>query len=280
MLVIKIKSGLGNQMFQYALYIALKEKGKKVILDTTDIYKKMKSMERNTIFDVFCLDHDYVINNKMYNFLKHYFFALLKKCVNNYKEVSFGNYDKNIWELNSAYINGHWQTEKYFALYREKVLEAFATKQSVNMNTELGKIIQNETNCTVAIHIRLGDYTLKDNAKLYGNICNSEYYRKAINHMRSVCDNPLFIVFSNDINQAKELIAGKDLIFADCRSEENGWIDMWMMSKCKHNIIANSTFSWWAAWLNTNENKIVIAPQKWINNMNTPDICPNNWVLL
>ena len=70
MLVIKIKSGLGNQMFQYALYIALKEKGKKVILDTTDIYKKMKSMERNTIFDVFCLDHDYVINNKMYNFLK------------------------------------------------------------------------------------------------------------------------------------------------------------------------------------------------------------------
>ena len=267
-------------MFQYALYIALKEKGKKVILDTTDIYKKMKSMERNTIFDVFCLDHDYVINNKMYNFLKHYFFALLKKCVNNYKEVSFGNYDKNIWELNSAYINGHWQTEKYFALYREKVLEAFATKQSVNMNTELGKIIQNETNCTVAIHIRLGDYTLKDNAKLYGNICNSEYYRKAINHMRSVCDNPLFIVFSNDINQAKELIADKDIIFANYRSEKDGWIDMWMMSKCKHNIIANSTFSWWAAWLNTNENKIVIAPQKWINNKNTPDICPNNWVLL
>ncbi len=280
MLVIRIKSGLGNQMFQYALYIALKEKGKKVILDTSNIYEKMKSMKRNTIFDVFSLDHDYVINNETYNYLKHYFFAVFKKCVNRYKEVSFGNYDKNIWELNNAYLDGFWQSEKYFALYREKIREAFATKQSVDMNTGLGKIIQSETNCTVSIHIRLGDYTLENNEKLYGNICNAEYYRKAINHIKGVCSNPLFIVFSNDIHNAKELITDKNVIFADSRTEKDGWIDMCMMSKCKHHIIANSTFSWWAAWLNTNKDKIVIAPQKWLNNTKTPDICPSSWVLL
>lgn len=280
MLAIKIKGGMGNQMFQYALYLALKEKGKNVVLDTSSIYKEMKSLGRGTIFDVFRLDHDYLVDNKMYIFLRHYFFAIFRRCVSIYDDISFGNYDKNIWKLNSAYIDGHWQSEKYFALYRKRILEAFTLKQSVDMNNELVKMVLNKANCAVSVHLRLGDYTQEENIKNFGNICTPMYYRKAIAYIKSQCDNPLFIVFSNDIPKAKEILANENVIFGDSKSEKNGWIDMWLMSQCKHNIIANSTFSWWAAWLNANENKIVVAPQKWINDLKTPDICPENWVLI
>ena len=284
MLVIKIKGGLGNQMFQYALYIALKERGKKAILDTSYIYKEMKGLGRSTIFDVFCLDHNYVVDNKIYNFLMRYFFSFFRNLTSFkkriYREPSFGIYDENVWKLDNTFLDGQWQSEKYFSLYRKRILEAFTLKQSVDLNNELVKLILNKANCTVSIHIRLGDYTSEGNQRNFGNICTAMYYRKAINHIRSLCNNPLFIVFSNDITKAKEIIANENVIFADSTSERNGWIDMWMMSKCRHNIIANSTFSWWAAWLNTNENKIVVAPQKWFNIRNTPDICPKDWTLI
>ena len=135
-------------------------------------------------------------------------------------------------------------------------------------NTQIFEKIE-KTN-TVSIHIRRGDY-LKD--KQRNNICNVEYYKLAIEKIKTYIEHPSFFVFSDDINWCKENFQNEEFNFIDWNTGNNSFIDMQLMSNCKHNIIANSSFSWWAAWLNINSNKIIIGPMYWFDNITSNMLC-------
>lgn len=132
----------------------------------------------------------------------------------------------------------------------------------------------------VAVHVRRGDYLSKENNNIFGNICTDAYYLQAIETMARMVENPLFIFFSNEIEWVRKNFPINDAIYV-CQSDFNAyedWYDLYLMSKCKHNIIANSSFSWWGAWLNNYKNRQVIAPQKWVNYDALTDICPEEWI--
>ena len=150
-----------------------------------------------------------------------------------------------------------------------------------------------EDDSSVAVHIRFGDYMNEVNNPKFGGFCTEAYYESAIDIISLSCgkENINLYVFSDDIPHAelffRNILAGKlsiavkKIVYVNvCNTEEDSWIDMYLMSICHHNIIANSTFSWWGAWLNGNESKVVIAPKKWINIFDYTDIYPERWITI
>ena len=124
-----------------------------------------------------------------------------------------------------------------------------------------------------------------ENYKIYGNIATPKYYKESIKLIEEKIENPTFFVFSNDMEWVKENIQINSRVFyVDINSGDDSYKDMQLMSKCKHNIIANSSFSWWGAWLNENKNKIVVAPKKWVNRDDVDsdkiELFCKNWTLL
>lgn len=170
---------------------------------------------------------------------------------------------------------GYYQSEKYFKEITNIIRKDFTFPKPVDIiNQKLINQIDNTE--SVSIHIRRGDYLNIPNTQ---NICSISYYKKAINLILKNISNPQFYIFSNDINWCKQHLQIDKAIFISNNTGKNSFIDMQLMSCCKHNIIANSTFSWWGAWLNNNPNKIIISPNKWMNDTNgTGDIIPNDWI--
>jgi hypothetical protein len=165
-------------------------------------------------------------------------------------------------------IDGYFQSEKYFVDYRDFILDFFSPTLEIQkyIDSKYGDIIKDST----SIHIRRGDYL---NYPDIHPVCDMDYYKKAIQHFS---DKESFVVFSDDIDWCKKNFSNK-FYFVE---GEKDYIDLYIMSQCKNNIIANSTFSWWGAWLNKNEVKKVIAPKKWFGskiNHNTNDLVPSNW---
>ncbi|MFH0972649.1 MAG: alpha-1,2-fucosyltransferase, partial [Patescibacteria group bacterium] len=175
------------------------------------------------------------------------------------------------------FLDGYWQTEKYFKDIEDIIRSEFTLKTEYsNLNPEL---IAKISSCnSVSMHIRRGDYITNQNTNEFHGICFLDYYKKAINLIAEKFPNPTIFIFSDDLKWCKENIKIKyPIVFV--KGNKN-YEDLIMMSKCSHNIIANSSFSWWGAWLNNNPNKIVIAPQKWLNNpnINYSDIIPSTWI--
>ena len=179
--------------------------------------------------------------------------------------------------MSEAYLFGYWQTEKYFSDIKETILKSihFFVPQS----NELKEIVNNieETN-SVSIHVRLGDYVGTD---LYDNICNKSYYEKAMGLVEGRIKNVQYFVFSDCIDDARKMFENKNNVtYVDINNDDNSYLDMYLMSLCKHNILANSSFSWWASYFNEHHNKITIAPQKWLNGYDITDIRCENWTLV
>ena len=172
---------------------------------------------------------------------------------------------------------GTWQSQKYFSGAEENVRKAFAFKEEL-LNEPTRKLRDTIGDCNaVSLHVRRDDYLSTTYAQGFGGICTTEYYRKAIAYIKENTELPQLFVFSDDINWCRENLALSDATFVDCNHGEESWQDMYLMSRCKHNIIANSTFSWWGAWLNTYPKKIVVAPDRWWNGLKD-DVVPNEWV--
>ena len=142
---------------------------------------------------------------------------------------------------------------------------------------------------SVSIHIRRGDFTANPEvAKVHGNICNLEYYERAMNFIEQKIDNPIFYIFTDDVEWVKIHFNNRSNLIIVSNSvknqvefghKHNAHQEMYLMSLCNHNIIANSSFSWWAAWLNRNDNKIIIAPKKWFNDKKSDrDLIPITWI--
>ena len=130
----------------------------------------------------------------------------------------------------------------------------------------------------VSLHVRRGDYLLAKNMSVLG-VCGLDYYKKAIEYVAKNVKNPYFFLFSDDIPWVEEnLKINYPYEIVDINNGKNSFYDLWLMKNCKHNIIANSSFSWWGAWLNENPNKIVVAPKKWMNTIKKVEVCPKDWI--
>lgn len=175
---------------------------------------------------------------------------------------------------------GYWQTEEYFKHIRPLILKTFRfnPEKLSKLSTACYHKIQEE--CSVSVHIRRGDYLFENNKQRFYGICDLNYYKRAILLMQEKVHYSRFYVFSDDIEWAKENIQISNAVFIDWNVGKDAWQDMFLMSQCKHNIIANSTFSWWGAWLNTNPDKLVISPSHFMNTNKKSDIIPAGWLTI
>jgi len=187
-------------------------------------------------------------------------------------------YQPEILNFENTYLSGYWQCEKYFIDFRQEVLDLFQfPDQQINLaSRNLQEQMRREQ--AVAVHVRRGDYLLPENSRKYGNICTLQYYKNAMQYMKKKVPNARFYFFSNDPGWVRENLANGDSVIVDCNHGKENYLDMYLMSQCSHNIIANSSFSWWGAWLNQNPDKIVISPQRWFSHLAASDAICEDWV--
>lgn len=294
MIVVEITDGLGNQMFQYALAKSLAVKNNtNVVIDMSwNEINKFRG-QRKYQLDIFKLECEKInVLGKSGNFfLKYLHFTRnifrriarfkIKKMVSTNMFFIENELLKNediLTKSGDMFLKGYWHKEKYFHDIRTILLDDFSFRDDFDKkNIDTFNLIKSLEN-TVSIHIRRGDYLQTE-----FNILNNDYYSKAIEYIYNKLGKTLNIfVFSNDVAWAKDNIKSDvhNIIFVNNNDEDHGYNDMRLMSICDHNIIANSTFSWWSAWLNKNDNKIVIAPKKWYKNEAARDIILPEWISL
>lgn len=273
MVIVRISSGLGNQMFQYALCRVLMENAVTVKADTSVFAKKKerRPYELENIFGIKVVAAS-SFEVGMMNAVSKISYKLFG---NPYKEQheAFGVYEPAITKMTTGYINGFWQSEKYFLHIQDKIRDVFNFPAPTDIhNTET--LQQVRSLHSVSIHIRRTDYVNEFNWGL-----TTAYYKEAIDIIKNRVAEPHFYFFSDDIEWVKEKFKGSNFHYIDFNTGENSFRDMQLMSNCKHHIIANSTFSWWGAWLNPSKDKIVIAPDKWLPHIpGTRDIIPESWM--
>jgi hypothetical protein len=289
MIIVKMVGGLANKMFQYALYKRFVEDGKDVYVDIESFVPKW-DFERIELPQIFSQ-----INFKIadINYIKRLageqdLVSKVRRKIkflnkSTYLRESGFKYHPNLFSIHGdCYLEGCWQTEKYFIKIREKLLCDFKFKEfDDERNKQLANSLNQEE--SVAIHVRKGaDYNKKDTK----GTCKRTYYQDAVEYIKLNIINPKFYVFTDNKEWVKENIHNIEYNLIDWNptSGPKNFVDMQLMSKCKHNIIANSSYSWWGAWLNNNPQKIVVGPRQWFNSKVTKydasDIMPDNWIKL
>lgn len=274
LVVIQLSGGMGNQMFQYALYLQLKALGKNVKIDDKTEYEGRNA--RPIRLDVFDASYPVPTETEMKCLTDSYldlFSKVRRKLTGRktaeYREIS-PRFDSKVLEKDRAYLVGWWQSEKYFESVKGKVREAFAFKNLELSETMMEYKEAMKKSNSVSVHIRRGDYLEVD--EVYGGICTEEYYEKAMKQMKEEIPNCHFFIFTNDVFWVKEHMAGGNVTVVEGNDEDAGYIDMYLMTQCKHYILANSSFSWWGCYLNGSEHKKVIAPKIWANGRDCEDI--------
>ena len=287
-IIVRYAGGLGNQMFQYALRCNFIQKGK-CVKDDISYYAKVSDAMPFRLTEVFpkielakaeeAEIEKYLKTKKPRNILVRIYNKLFPPKIKYYQEQQELVYDPKIEKIKSSYVSGYWQSFHYPENVKEELIKSFKFKGFVDEKIkELEKKIQDVN--SVSVHIRAGDYLLPQNATIFGGICTIEYYQRAIALMGQKVKNPIFFIFSNDIEWCKNNFPLENVVWMDEATlpEHEDWEEMCLMSYCKHNIIANSSFSWWAAWLNQNPDKVIIAPQKWLQTVENDEICPRGWI--
>jgi hypothetical protein len=192
------------------------------------------------------------------------------------------NYDQNLHNIRGKqlYLDGYWQSEKYFCKYKNQLQLDF-TLLKIENNAFL-KLKDKILNCnSVGVHIRRGDYVNNPTTNKFHGVCSEKYYYSGVEILKSNLKNPVLFVFSDDLHWVRtNLVFSLPVYYIDQHYNLTPNEEIILLSFCKHNIISNSTFSWWGAWLNKNIDKIVIAPLKWFNTnqVSDIDIIPNKWL--
>lgn len=288
MIITKLKGGLGNQMFQYAIARSLSSKNT-VYLDLSFLKNNNTSSvhftKRDFELGIFPVSYKISLDKEREAFFsKSFKNRILRKFLyGNLTHITQSeNEIVNIPPSKNIYLDGYFQSEKYFAHIRDILLADFTFPDLDAENKIVQKKI-NTTENTVSIHLRRGDYLKPDVQKYHGSL-PSEYYLEAINFLEENFENCSFFVFSDDISYCKEIFKNiKNIEYIDHNHGNNSWKDMYLMTQCRHHIIANSSFSWWGAWLGQKDGK-TIAPKNWFNkevaNFDIQDIIPQKWITI
>ena len=283
MIYSRIRGGLGNQLFQYSVARSLADKlNTDLGLDTRDFDQHspysvgLKNFNIRAEYNPPCM-----IRHKKDGIIRYMVDIALFKHKNVYKEPHL-YFDKNVYSLpDKSYLKGYWQSEKYIEKNKTNILNdlTITNLQSFQNKRISEKIADTKS---VSLHIRRGDYVSNTAYNVTHGTCSLSYYKNAINHLiKKIGEDFTVFAFSDDPEWVlSNLKLPVDIQFITNNSSEHNYEDLRLMSECKHNIIANSSFSWWGAWLNTNPNKIIIAPSIWYSDNKTKniDIIPSNWV--
>lgn len=290
MIQVPIKDGLGNQMFCIAYASWLKSKGMSVKYSYLEYLCGVHhhGVELARAFPAAGFTVPFYVRFFLWlNILANKFrpFKLLVfKCIN-YLNRNYPTYvQQNPYEFveldfpadKDVLVRGSWQNFRYAELVQDELRQLFRFDESAVKNTK----ILNAIRCTesVSLHIRRGDYLKSSNSALCV-IKDADYYAKCMSFVQGRTQKECtFFVFSDDLDWCRKTFDGDNFVFVADNMGDNSYLDMFLMSQCKHNIIANSTFSWWGAWLNANPNKIVCAPSCWTNDgVESSTFCPPSW---
>ena len=291
MIISHIIGGLGNQMFQYAAGRSLSEHLQvRHAMDIRDFGEY--SLHNGFELGVFNFSVQLASPNEIRSVLGVVGKPIIKKLLrreifeflrpNSFIVEPHFNFFSEFFSINSnSYLYGYWQSEKYFKRAEQLIRKDFSFKVPlIGKNKLISSQIANSN--AVSIHIRRGDYVSDAKTSKIMNICDKRYYEKAIAYISSKIDNAVFYVFSDDLDWARQnIVFPHPCLFIDHNRNENSHFDMHLMSLCKHHIIANSSFSWWGAWLNRSVDKIVVAPKCWfVNGNDDSDLIPCDWIRL
>ncbi len=283
MIVIRMSGGLGNQMFQYALFIKLQAMGREVCFDDWSEYEHQaeNGVRRPIRLSVFGIDYPRAERELVRTLtdsemdVKSRVRRKLRGRHSLEKHDRDLVFDPSFLELEEGYFCGCFQSEKYFADVRDKVREAFTFSESIWQEEPERAVLaeQMQKENSVAVHLRFGDYL--DKAETYGGICTPAYYEGAVRQMlERLGERVHFYVFSNDEQKAADWIAamekrsgaaGVSYTLIRGADEDHGYLDLALMTKCRHHIIANSSFSWWGGWLADHTGQLIIAPSLWLH---------------
>ncbi len=292
MIIVKLMGGLGNQMFQYAAGRRLAEK------HSTTLKLDLAEFEKNKLrrYSLYCFHiWEHIATKNEISSIKdnsHNILNQLKQKINkrldlkyyrkgNYIIEKYFNFDASILTCpNNILLKGYWQSEKYFADISDILQREFVVKyQQDPQSQRFAELIQSTE--SVSLHVRRTDYVQNALTNQIHGTCDQDYYDHSVGYISDRVSNPHFFVFSDEPQWAKDnLKLGFPTTIVDCNDASRNYEDLRLMSMCQHNIIANSSFSWWGGWLNSNPEKLVIAPQKWFNDetRNTQDIIPEQWI--
>ncbi|MBC8052888.1 MAG: alpha-1,2-fucosyltransferase [Sphingobacteriaceae bacterium] len=283
MKIVKFLGGLGNQMFQYAFYLALKQKFKKVKADLSGFedYSLHNGFELERVFGIkipLASEYDIrIYRNENQDFITRKIRQLkgVKRAYQS-ENIFFGFESEIFKDPKPRYYWGYWQNYNYLIGIEDQLKNEFKFIEPLD-NENLILMEEIESSDSISIHVRRGDY-LKD--PLLSGVSDLAYYERAIESIRKKVSNPRFIVFSNDITWCKASLGLESAVYVDWNTGRDSFRDMQLMSCCKHNIVSNSSFSWWASWLNNFERKIVVSPKSWMNDSSYDysGIIMKNWV--
>ncbi|MBR0164487.1 MAG: alpha-1,2-fucosyltransferase [Lachnospiraceae bacterium] len=290
MIIIEMSGGLGNQMFQYALYETLSSHGKDVRMDEYTGFHD--DPQRDPVLgEIFSLTYQKAsrqevldlkdADRSIHNWLRRRFTGGHGKILT---EPASGNFDPRVLECDNTYLEGYWQSERYFSdpAVQQKLRRVFAlSPDRVLRSPAQRELLQRiEDAESVSIHIRRGDYLLPGVVETFGDICTEDYYRRAIDYMLERYPRAVFFLFSNDLAWTAEHFDGERFVTVGATDDVGDDTHLFLMSRCRHHVIANSSFSWWGAWLDARQEKTVIAPKKWINTKEMKDIYTENMIRL
>lgn len=297
MKIVNVIGGLGNQMFQFAFALSLQSRypNERVLVDTSHFHylvvKKFRGANLHNGYEIDRLFPNanlkkatatdllrvtwYMPNYMLSRIIRRLFPKRKSEYIQN--ELEIFEYNPAVYEkMGDCYYEGVWESVHYILPIREKVQAIFAHSRPNRINTEYIRKMEREQ--SVGIHIRRGDYVYSPE---FNNICDLDYYARAINVLVKDKEQHSFFIFSNDIKWCeiyiKPLLSGHQVYFVTENTGSNSCWDMFLMTHCKDLIIANSSFSWWGAFLNQRHGRVV-APITWVHRNAPVDVWLDEWI--
>ncbi len=284
----KLKGGLGNQMFQYVMGLTFATRDNRELkLDVTaymdngsparDTPRKYRLHAFNlsgtlaTTEEAMKARNPYGILSKGIRFISQ---RILKRF--------YTDYDADFLKKEHDYIEGYFQSEKNFISIKDKVFKEFTLKKEFESPVYIEEKAKIDKEKSVSVHIRRGDYVSDQKTNQVHGVCNKDYYDKGIAYIKTKIDSPIFYFFSDDIEWVKNEFGNDPNYRYVSNPKLEDYEELMLMTACANNLIANSSFSWWGAWLNRNPNKLVVAPNRWVNIKPNPqpNIIPEGWTIL
>ena len=291
MIIVKIKGGLGNQLFQYAIGLELSKINKRQLYLDLSWFKNNKTDTiRNFMLDKFQIYHEIATEDliKKFNNQDSVLQKIINRLSNIFLPIRFrkyiieidNNFNNEILLLkDNFYLDGTWMNEKYFSTVKEDVRKLYSIKPF--LNNYYKKIESNILyNNSICVHIRRGDYANNPDTLKYHGLIPFDYYLVTMKYFSDKFKDAKFYLFSDDIEWVKSIFKNNsNICFVSNDFIDSDIQEFYLMSKCKHHVIANSTFSWWSAWLSNNPQKIVCAPKRWSSKiLDSKCLVPSNWI--
>ncbi len=289
MIIVRLTGGLGNQLFQYAMgrKLALNHKTELILENSFYVNTPRKATPRkyelhNFSIKARCTTSEerarlFFYTNSITKRVKKFFPSLGRFYFFAEQQLHKKNY---LHLPRETFLDGYWQSEFFFLDIKKEIIEDFKIIPAMSARDIETASKITSTN-SISLHIRRGDYVSHASANSTHGFCGLDYYMKSISYIEQCTEKPVFFIFSDDIEwTSKNLKINHPHFYVDHNNSDTAFQDLRLMSMCKHNVIANSSFSWWGAWLNQNQQKIIISPKQWFANKkkDSSKITSESWI--